>query len=123
MPGDMCKTIGAEAITAGERKRPKTRETASNHFQALITDSHALQAKLLQAGVVEGHGTNPRIHVSTPVMRDETEVCEPGTALHDQRCDLSETAHKILWRKSITVAYEHFLPARSLCAAPRLAHL
>jgi hypothetical protein len=40
--GDVCKTIGAETIAAGEGENTEARgERVSDELQALITDCHA----------------------------------------------------------------------------------
>jgi len=121
--GDVCKTIGAETIAAGEGENTEARgERVSDELQALITDCHALQAKLLQCWVMLGHDVKPWKDGSSPVVRNQSEVCEPRTAFHQQCCDLGKTSHQLLRRNGITVAYEHCPPARSLGVEPCLAH-
>lgn len=88
--GDFSDSVSTEPIAASETQAAKVGEGGSDELEIGVGDGHAFETKLLEVGVVVGHGLDPGLYGGTPVGRDHAEVGEARTAFHLQASELGE---------------------------------
>nr|GMD71005.1 hypothetical protein BHM03_00061492 [Ipomoea batatas] len=116
------ESISSEPLAKRKDEDLEVLKGPSDELQALVVDDHSLEPNLLEPRIRAGHGDNPGVDKSAPVLGNQIEVREMRLPLELQRSDLRETADHDARAHGVAVSDEYPPPAPPLDLEPRLAH-
>lgn len=120
MSGNGFQSLGTKPITAQKRQRLKLGKIRCQKLQTLVANRHPFQPKLLEERIRLGENTQPRMHISAPILWHQIEIRKPRFAFQRHAPDLREPSGHNLRRHRVTVSDEHVAPAPPLGVVPVL---
>lgn len=117
-----CQPSSAEALAGRKWEYLKVPKGPPDELEAVVSDHHSLEPKLLHLRTRLRKGLHPRSSSASPVARHKIEIRKVGFSFDGHRPNFRETLQHRRRRDGVAVTDKDPTPAASLDPVPPAAH-